>query len=225
MPLPFKKYKRKFIIGILPLLTSCAAYQTHVSDVPLLSEKGEARVDLAVSLQPGANATVSYAATEKLALQTFGSIGDNKQFYIQGAAGIFSNSTINRVWEIYGGVGHGYGVAYRDANSYIPNNFYQLYFTQFNYGRIADENSNLELGFGFKGGFLNMHLDDISENLSIQPGNNNLLFEPIGFVRFGSSNLRVNLKLGISSIYNLDKDVSTPLNNYFNIGLGINYKL
>jgi hypothetical protein len=88
--------------------------------------------------------------TDKIAIQGFGSIGSDGSYYFQAATGLYKNKGNSRVLELYGGVGYGYGDAYKDAN---PGNLfgdYQLYYGQLNYGKISNERSHFEIGFGIK---------------------------------------------------------------------------
>ena len=85
------------------------------------------RVDAGISIVPSANATVSYGLTDKIAIQWFGSIGTDERYYFQAATGLYKNKGNNKILELYGGFGYGYGNAYKDAN---PGNLlgdYQLY--------------------------------------------------------------------------------------------------
>ncbi len=225
---------RILTFGLLISLTmsSCIVYHPMMSDIPLISEKHDTRIDAGISSVVSANATISYGLTDKIAIQGFGSVRPDNGYYVQGATGLYKNKGDNKVIELYGGFGYGYGDAYNDAN---PGNLYgdyQLYFGQANFGKIASNTSNFETGFGIKVGYLHSNLTD--ENyydwgLSSEPfktfHDESVLCEPVGFVRFGGNNLRINVKLGSTLLYKFtNKDKRLP-HSYLNLGIGLNYRL
>lgn len=223
---------RILILGILisTLMSSCIVYHPITTDIPLISEKNDLRVDAGISVVPSANATISYGLTDKIAIQGFGSIGYDR-YYFQAATGLYKNKGNSKVFELYGGFGYGYGDAYNDAN---PGNLlgnYQLYFAQANYGKIANESSNFEIGFGIKGGCLHSNLTDrnyygwISETGPFKTYHDeSILLEPIGFIRIGGNRLRFNVKLGGTMIYKFtNTDRNLPY-SYLNLGIGLNYR-
>lgn len=214
------------------IMTSCIVYTPLTSDIPLISEKNDLRIDAGVSIIPSANATVSYGLTDMVAVQGFGSIGSDDRYYLQAASGLFRNNGYNKILEFYAGFGYGYGNAYKDAS---PGNLigdYQLYFGQFNYGKIANEKSNLEIGFGIKTGYLHSNLTDnnyYSWTSEVGPftvyHDDSILIEPTGFMRLGRGRLKFNIKLGSTLIHKFtNTDQSLPY-SYVNLGLGINYRL
>lgn len=202
------------------------------TDIPLISEKNDLRVDAGISLIPSANATVSYGLTNKIAIQGFGNISADDTYYFQAATGLYKNLVANKILELYGGFGYGYGDAYNDAN---PGNLYgdyQLYFGQANFGKIGSNTSNFETGLGLKTGYLHSNLTDknyydwISSSGPFKTYHDeSILFEPVGFIRFGGDKLKISVKVGGTLIYkftNTDRDLPY---SYFNIGLGLNYRL
>ncbi len=214
------------------IMSSCIVYHPMTADVPLISKRNDLRVDAGISIVPSVNATVSYGLTDKIAIQGFGSVGADDRYYFQAATGFYKNKGNNRIFEIYGGFGYGYGNVYRDAN---PGNLfgdYQLYFGQANFGKIASNSSNFEAGFGLKAGYLHSNLTDknyytwISETGPFKTYHDeSVLFEPVGFIRFGGNKLKINIKLGGALIYkftNTDRDFPY---SYLNLGLGLNYRL
>jgi len=225
---------RVLIFGIIIslLFTGCIVYQPQMVDIPLISKKNDLRVDAGVSLPSSANATISYGFTDKIAIQGFGSISADDRYYFQAATGLYKNKGNNRVLELYGGFGYGYGNAYKDAN---PGNLlgdYQLYFGQVNYGKIASESSNFEIGFGIKTGYLHSNLTDknyynwISETGPYKTYHDeSLLFEPVGFIRIGGQKLKFSVKLGGTMIYKFTNTNRSLPYSHINLGLGINYRL
>jgi len=201
-------------------------------DIPLISKKNDVRVDAGVSLLPSANATITYGLTDKIAIQGFGSIGADDRYYFQAATGLYKNKGNNRVLELYGGFGYGYGIAYKDSNPGHLLGDYQLYFGQVNYGRIANESSNFEIGFGIKTGYLHSDLTDknyygwISESGPFRIYHDDcLLLEPVGFIRIGGDKLKFSVKLGGTMIYKFTNTEKSFPYGFINLGLGINYRL
>ena len=223
---------RILISGILisTLMSSCIVYHPMTTDIPLISEKNDLRVDAGISVVPSANATISYGLTDKIAIQGFGSIGYDR-YYFQAATGLYKNKGNSKIFELYGGFGYGYGDAYNDANPGNLRGNYQLYFAQANYGKIANELSNFEIGFGIKGGYLHSNLTDknyygwISETGPFKTYHDeSILLEPIGFIRIGGNRLRFNVKLGGTMIYKFtNTDKNLPY-SYLNLGIGLNYR-
>ena len=214
------------------IMTSCIVYHPQTTDIPLISEKNDLRMDAGVSIVPSAHATISYGLTDKIAIQGFGSIGADDRYYFQAATGIYKNKGNNKILELYGGFGYGYGNAYKDAN---PGNLlgdYQLYFGQLNYGKIANASSNFEVGFGIKAGYLHSNLTDknyynrISETGKFDIYHDeSFLLEPIGFLRIGGDKLKFSVKLGgcwINKFTHTNKHLPY---SFINFGLGLNYRL
>jgi hypothetical protein len=213
------------------MVSGCVVYHPQTADIPLISNKGDLRLDAGISIIPTAHATVSYGMTEKMAVQLFGSIGSDDRYYMQAAAGLYKNRGTNRILELYGGFGYGYGDAYRDANPGDLVGNYQLYFGQLNYGTIAGETSNLEIGIGIKTGYLHSNMTDINyydwismTGPYITYHDESLLLEPAGFIRMGGKKLRFSIKLGSTWIYKItNPDRHFPY-YHLNLGLGLNYR-
>jgi hypothetical protein len=219
-----------FLISIM--MSSCIVYHTQTTDIPLISEKNDLRVDAGISIIPSAHATISYGLTDKIAIQGFGSIGSDDRYYFQGAIGIYKKYDNQKVMELYSGFGYGYGSAYIDANPGDLYGDYQLYFGQLNYGRIASETSNVEIGFGIKTGYLHSNLTDrnyydwISENGPYKTYHDkSLLFEPVGFIKIGGDKLKFSIKLGGTMIFKFTNTDHRLPYGYVNLGFGINYRL
>lgn len=216
---------------ISTMMSGCIVYHTQTTDIPLISEKNDLRVDAGVSLIPSVHATVTYGLTDKIAIQGFGSKGPD-EYYFQAATGLYKNKGNSRVLEIYGGLGYGYGNAYKDANPGYLFGDYQLYFGQLNYGKIANELSNFEIGFGIKTGYLHSNLTDknyydwISESGPYKTYHDeSLLLEPVGFIRVGGQKLKFSVKLGGTMIYKFTNTNRSLPYSSINLGLGINYRL
>jgi len=232
---PFLPMRNKFftlLVFLSIILQSCIVYHPMTTDIPLISEKNDLRIDAGISIIPSANATVSYGLTDKIAIQGFGSVGADDRYYFQAATGLYKKKGDNKIFELYGGFGYGYGNAYKDAN---PGNLlgdYQLYFGQANFGKISSNSSNFETGIGIKAGYLHSNLTDKNYyDWTSEAGpfkiyhDESILLEPVGFIRFGGHRLRINVKLGGTIMYKFtNSDRNLPY-SYLNLGIGLNYRL
>ena len=213
----------KYVLSIFLMLTnSCIVYHPQIIDIPLISKKNDLRIDAGISIFPSVNATVSYGLTDKIALQAFGSLGSDERYYFQGATGIFKKYDNQKIMEIYGGYGYGYG---RVPDNSDPGGLYcdyQQYFLQINYGKIDCKFANMDYGLGLKAGLFhsNMYFHPYSETTYFD---NNLLIEPTLFLRLGGERLKFNIKLG-GCLFNKFTISSNglPYSN-INFGLGLNY--
>ena len=213
-------------------MSGCVIYNPQMTDIPLIAHKGDLRVDAGISIVTSAHASVSYGLTDKIAIQGFGSIGEDKRHYLQGAAGIYQNKSNNTVLETYAGAGYGHGVGFVFAGDGRVSGNYQLYFGQVNYGKIASESSNFETGVSIKAGYLHSNLTD--ENYyeyTSEYGpfgklqDESILFEPSAFMRMGGKKIRFNLKVGGAFIHKFTNTSKKLPYSHLNIGLGINYRL
>jgi len=133
--------------------------------------------------------------------------------------------------EIYGGVGYGYGEVKDNVNPGFLFGNYQLYFTQFNFGKVDCEFANLDFGFALKAGYLYTILTDknyydyySNEEISNEYNDNNLLLEPTIFGRIGGKKLKFSLKAGSCWIYKFTDRAHHFPYSYINVGLGLNYR-
>ncbi|MES2732084.1 MAG: hypothetical protein V4714_10060 [Bacteroidota bacterium] len=223
---------------------SCIVYHPPTADIPLISKKGEAKIDAGLALgawvndprtssviNTSVNATISYGLTRAVALQTFGTLGPDR-FYLQGAVGHYRNLVPNRVLEIYMGAGSGRGRAlhYRwFSSSTILLGEYQTYFTQVNYGIINNKRPLREYGFGIKTGLLHSTLtsdgfyaDHDSERIF---SDNSFLLEPNLFMKLGGKRVTFNLKLAGCWMYKFTNQTRYLPYSYVNLGLSLNYRL
>lgn len=212
-------------------MTSCVVYHPQTIDIPLINKKKDLRIDAGVSLVPSAHATISYGLSNKIAVQTFGSIGPDDRYYFQGAVGYFRDLGNRKVMELYTGFGYGYGSAYKDSNPGDLYGDYQLYFTQFNFGKIDCKFANMDYGFGIKTGYLHSNLIDrnfyayYSENGPFATFNyNSFIIEPTAFVRLGGERLKFSLKLGSCWLYKFTNTDKFLPYSFINFGLGLNYR-
>jgi hypothetical protein len=234
--------KKHFFMGFLTLMmiSGCAIYHPQTTDIPLISEKKDLRIDAGVSLIPSAHATVSYGLTNHIALQVFGSAGIEHRYYFQFAPGLYKKFTNLAVMELYSGIGYGYGNTYKNplASDIGPrpvgeNLFgnYQIYFVQFNLGKNTSESDRIDYGIGLKTGLFHSNLTDRNfYNYSFDTGpftlysENKLLLEPALFFRYGKERVRFSYKIGFTRIFKLsDQDHYVPA-PWINMGFGINFK-
>jgi hypothetical protein len=221
--------KNKIIILeilIALMMTSCIVYP-QTSDIPLIKKKKDLRIDAGISLIPTAHATISYGLSDKIALQTFGSISSDYGYYFQGAGGYFKDLGNRKVIELYSGFGFGYGEAYRDSGPGHLYGNYQLYFTQFNFGKIDCKFANMDYGFGIKTGLLHSYLVDRNyyyHNSENTVALNSFIIEPTLFARLGGERLKFSLKLGSCWLYKFTNTDKYLPYSYFNLGLGLNYR-
>jgi hypothetical protein len=222
----------KLLLFILIILSGCSIYTPQTIDIPLISEKKELRADAGISFKELFYCTLSYGLTDNIALQTYFNRSFDSRFFMQNAFGIYRNSGINRVLELYSGFGFG---RTETGNHDIPTKLkgnYQLYFLQLNMGKIRCRFANADLGFGIKAGYLHSDLDDLNYFTRYQPyygtyevlTANNLLLEPAAFIRIGGEKLKFSLKLGSCLHYQLTmRDKQLPF-DFWNLGLGVNYR-
>lgn len=228
-----KSMNRKILIYpflvFLLMPTSCV-YKPQVVDIPLIEKKNDLRIDAGISCIPSAQATVSYGLTDKIAVQAFGCVGSGKRYYLQGAIGTYKNLGNKNIMEVYGGFGRGYGSAESQANGGNLYGNYQLYYVQFDYGRVNCRFAHMDYGFGIKSGYFHTSLTDYNY-YDVTSGpfeiykDKSLLVEPTFFVRLGGEKVRFCLKLGTSLIFKCThKDNSLP---YIpaNVGLALNFRL
>ncbi len=221
--------RHTYILGIITviLFNSCGFYQSQMVDVPLISYKKDLRIDVGASINPSVYTTVSYGLTNKLSIQSYAKISDKNVYYVQGALGLYKKLNDNRVLEWYNGVGYGYGDAYNDANpGNLTGNYHQI-FTQLNYGKKSCHFANLDIGIGFKAGYIGATL--LNDNNYYEPfqtsnvKSRSLLFEPQAFLRFGGKHLKFSTKLGYGALFKLFKTDKELPYDPLNMGIGINY--
>ncbi len=230
-----KPIKPTFTITVL-VLASCTIIP-HTTDIPLIREKGDLRIDTGVSVIPTANATVSYGLSEKIAVQAYGSYGADHPYYFQGAVGLFKNKENNYITEWDAGVGTGNSEAYESGKWGRLEGNYQLYFTQFNIGKLNSNFLNADYGLGLKAAYARSKFtdkdyfdiyyfeDDFDRlNYPVQT-DNGLTFQPTILGRFGKGRLKFSEKASGLLFYQFtNRDNKLPV-GYFNVGIGLNYYL
>ena len=213
-------------------LTRCGVYIHQTVDIPLINKKKELRADAGISYKEFFYGTLSYGLTKKIALQTFYNRGPDNRFFFQNAIGYFRDLGERNIMELYSGFAFGHT---ETGNHDVPTKLkgpYQLYFTQFNFGKIDCQFANADIGIGIKAGYLHSNLQNLNYFTHYSPyfGSyeplvvNSFLLEPNAFVRIGGEKLKFSLKLGTCWHYQFThKDKQLPIDK-LNIGLGLNYR-
>lgn len=214
------------------VLTGCCVYHPQPTDIPLINKKNDLRIDAGISVIPSVHATVSYGLTKKIAIQAFGSIEAEDKAYFHLAPGVFKDLGNNKVMELYGGFGYGYGDAYKDSNPGHLLGNYQVYFVQYNFGKYDCKPAHMDYGFGIKTGYFRSVLtdknyyDNYSGDGPFETYNEkSILIEPMAVIRLGGEKVKFSLKAGacwILKITNPNRYIPT---HTVNIGLGINFSL
>jgi hypothetical protein len=208
-------------------LSGCGVYNPITSDIPLISNKNDLRIDGGRSFSESVGATVSYGLTDKLALQVAGSrIAENKDYYFQFAPGYYKNLGDRKIMEIYLGYGAGTGYAYNDPHPGNIQGRYQLYFAQINIGKIDAKFAHTDLGIGFKTGYLHSDLIDAGYYAVSSTGNYKFdcaTFEPHAILRLGTENIKVCFKLAGCFIVKFNNIPEQYPYFYLNAGLGLNF--
>jgi hypothetical protein len=213
-----------FVISIL--LTACGVYDPLTSDIPLISNKYDIRIDGGRSLAEVAGATISYGLTDRIALQFAGSFCHNDTHYFQFAPGYYKNFGNQKIMEIYLGYGTGNGYSYNDPHPGHIKGDYQSYFAQINIGKTNCKFAHADLGLGLKTGYLHSNLVDAGYYALQSSGiykDDCAIFEPHAILRFGTEDIKINFKLaGCFIIKFTNTQVHYPF-SFLNTGLGLNF--
>lgn len=227
------KYSSLILWFLILVTTSSCLYLPMPTDVPLISKKKDLRVDAGISSGLAIHSTVSYGITDKLAVQGFGHLNANDEYYFQVATGHYKKLKNNKILEFYGGLGYGNTHVSTSGDSGHLRGNYQQYFVQTNFGKIASQSSNFEVGLGLKAGYFHSNLTDhgyykprpSAPNFYKKYYDDIALIEPIGVIRMGGEHIRFTIKFGGLLFYKFtNTDKSLPITP-FNLGFGINYRL
>lgn len=219
-------------------MSSCIMYHPHTTSLPLLHEKGEMQVEASFStsapllLAPALNASFAYAPTTFLGTQAAVSFTDLNSLYVQlqtGAYKCFDRAVVE--WYLGYGNGSSYGGKNKTVNNqtYYVDGFYQLPFTQINFGWRDLAKGALDIGFGIKGGVLLPEWDKIevmsdgTETIAESHNDGHALIEPQMMLRFGFQKVKFTINLAYSYLSDWPKE-----NSYFNyerlgVGLGVSW--
>lgn len=211
-------------------------YHPVNTDIPLLEEQGDLRVDASASLsfpllaQPAVNATVSYAPLSFIGVQASGNITDGSNYFYKGAIGFYT-PIWSSVFETYFGYGHGHG-SYTSSET-LPRSIakgpYNILFNQLNYGWNSIGGHNVDFGFGVRTGLLRPEFDYTRWNSEGEVTREDafsepcFLLEPQLMVRFGGERLKLSINLTYSFLSGWPTE-----NDHFNyerlsIATGVNY--
>ncbi len=228
------------------LFNGCAIYYPQTTDIPLIKEKKELRVDGGISLFPAINGTVSYGLTDKIAVQLSGNLMPGAahysnplfQYLINGAVGYYKyNPTNNWTKELYVGIGNGYSTVYDytyHSGTLLGN--YQVYYVQGNIGRRGIKHKFFEYAFGLKLGLMNSHfavqdvydLGSPSNGLyTLKTGHifNKLIgfIEPAFSIKLGSDRLMFNIKPSFCYMKQISNNIDQFTNEYTHYDNHYNY--
>ena len=231
--------KHLFGFLLLMMITGCGVYHPQTIDIPLINKKNDIRVEAGISVIPSVHAAVSYGLTNKVAIQTFGSIGTEHRYYFQIAPGLYKKIENQKVIELYSGFGYGYANTQKNLLAsdiwgyhYEEKLFgnYQLYFVQFNWGKKGNQSGDMDWGFGIKTGLFHSNLKDqnyyeIYSETGPYPflKENSILLEPIWFFRTGSKNVKFSYKFGFTRVFKLTNQKNFIPAPFINMGFGINF--
>lgn len=238
-----KHILKSTIIVLLSLLTAgCGIYYPKCVDIPLIQEKGELQLEGAVLPPdnrydvPALRASIAYGITDHMAAAAS---TDPLRCYSQIMAGSYFPQDGKFIWEIYGGLGYGYGQHYVDHDPGLSSyGKYTIVFLQTDGGwHNLTRFMNIDLAFSIKAGLFH-------NNLSIGEGTeyysdtidghaygyyytrqhsaieNRLLIEPTAEVRFGWPDFKFNMKAGLSYLIGSEYSWRPSLG----IGFGMSYR-
>lgn len=222
--------KQLIIIIIGAFFLSGCAYGPSMTDIPLISEKGDMRLNAGVCPHLGAYTTLSYGVTDKIAIQ--GHVNHEESFSfgyssIQGAVGLYRNLGNNRIIEAYSGLGYGAGWEYKDVEDecYDISSDYGLLFGQFNYGKNGTGKRHFERGVSVRFAGLYATTTDADNNPDRQYKKGYITFEPSAFFRFGGEKLKVGMQFGSVLPLWISKKTYPEIMDYgINLGLSVNYR-
>jgi hypothetical protein len=212
-------------------LSGCAVYTPQMVDIPLINKKHEVKIDGGFSYNEFLYTTLTVGLTNKIALQGFYNQGVSGRCFGHAAVGYFKEFGTRNVIEFYGGFGSGYTDYYLDPIPATLKGKYQLYFTQFNFGKIDCQFANADFGIGIKAGYLHSNITDY--NYFTRPNyygpyetliDKTFVLEPNAFLRIGGQKLKFSLKIGSCWNYQFTHRNKLLPFNRLNFGLGINYR-
>jgi hypothetical protein len=212
-------------------MSGCSLYTPQMVDIPLINKKHEVKIDGGLSFNEFLYSTITVGLTDKIALQGFYNQGIDGNYFGHAAVGYFKEFESKNVIEFYSGFVSGYTDYYIDAIPATLKGNYQLYFAQFNFGKIDYKIANADFGIGIKAGYLYSNITDY--NYFTRPNyygpyetiiDKTFVLEPNAFLRIGGQKLKINLKLGSCWNYQFThRDKLLPFNR-LNLGSGLNYR-
>lgn len=224
----------------ISLLVSCnhKYYAPNTANMPLLSEKGEARVNgqYTTGFSSGFNGgelQLAYAVSNHLGIMLNGFTGSKSEIvtdwgpfpgpdtkekgygsYFEVGSGYFKNLANNFVVEVYGGFGFG-----SVTNDYDQGSLSKVKLRKFSLQpAVALKHKHAEIGFVPRFALLNWRLQKLTgfppeELMEIYRKPHPILFEPGVIVRTGFQNVKLQLSLNLADIlnYSADSDLAEKL--------------
>lgn len=207
------------LMSLSVLMTSCHAwYNTQMADVPLLQGKGDVRltggVNTAMLFPYSLSGTASVGVTDHIGVQLYGSYGDVDQYHFHGAGGYYTYlGESHWVLEAYGGAGMGstFNNAARDEEKKPIEErtagdavrfTYQQYFCQLNIGMADVTAVHLDFGLGLRAGVMpyTLKVNDRDQVVKYDEKDVLPLFEPVAFVRIGTSVVKFQVQVGTTAL-------------------------
>lgn len=234
-----KLFNSLLVFVLSPMMfSSCIMYHPHNIIVPLLHEKGEVQVEASVSesapllVAPAVNVSAAYAPVNMLALQAGGSFTDEGNMFGQFAAGTFQTFG-KSVLECY--VGYGRGSSYssnsneNNKTSHYVDGYYNLVFSQINFGWRDLAEGDIDVGFGLKGGLMTPKWDKVLvdadgvETLEERHEDAHFLLQPHLMFRFGIERFKFSINMAYAFLSDWPNDNSYFNYERFSLGLGVNF--
>ncbi len=230
------------------LVSGCSVYRPQSVDIPLISHRGDLRVDGAVALSWWAlpdvaslNATASYGLTDWLAGQVHFNTTAGNGFYAQAAPGYYASLGRIVVAEAYAGLGYGGGSRDNIDNGnseYAKQNYsfsghYFLPFVQGNLGVHTPGLFQVDVAVALKAGlfvpdFEYFYVDNEEHEIAgtrAAYNTNNFLLEPQLMVRFGPKFLKFNVRLGYAWLSDLNKAETAFIYDRLTVSGGVTLSL
>lgn len=234
------------LLGLMATLaTGCSIYHPQSVDIPLINHSGDTRIDATAAMSffviPSTftlNATATHGFNDWFAGQLHANYGGSN-FYVQAAPGAYKTLGEKSVLEGYAGVG--YGGAWNEKvqqesssnNNYAYDGTFILPFVQGNFGWHDLSAAHIDIAFGLKcGAYLpDFNYRDLDADGNTVEGSyiyttSNFLLEPQVMLRLGSSNVKLNIRLGFAWLSDLFSENSSAHNIYsdpLSASVGINF--
>ncbi|MCR4828677.1 MAG: hypothetical protein K5864_04355 [Bacteroidales bacterium] len=189
-------------------LSSCYHYWPVNCDIPLMEEKGDCRIDAAVT-GVGVNVAATYSPVNHLALQADVSTLLYIPYHFRQGVGCYTH--------LGSGVGEVY-VGYSMEMARLSTEYLQL-----NYGWNGLWNGKMDIGLGVRGSLFDWYCHGESD---ADPGTyygerfSTQLIEPQAMIRLGGE----HLKFSMNVVYSLWLSDENPYDWPFNVSLGVNYR-
>lgn len=198
-------------------MCSCIAYRPQVVEMPLIHEKGELQINGSIGLSAPfgdgyLGTTVSYGATDWLAVQGHANWNGDKGGYGQVSVGAF------KAWDkavLEGYIGYGFGGnkwtpskdSTGNSNGHVVTSHYHLPFVQVNFGWAGLANGHIDIGVGLKGGCLLPNIEDFRAATESRAESRSFskdlvaLLEPQFFMRAGGKHLKWTFNVGFCQLW------------------------